>query len=215
MWTLVLDLIAPRGCAACDAWLAPGALALCEACELATGPAPAAPPLLSAPRFATGAHRDGLRDAVLAWKTAPRPDLSRPLAERLVAALPPNWRSRTRTVVPIPGDRGRTRDRGFDPVARLAIHVARQLDARHRLDALAWQSPRAKQAHLGADDRLAAADSLIARPVAGPVLVVDDVSTTGATLEGAVRALRAAGVDTIATACISAMVRHTQSGTES
>lgn len=209
MLQLLLDLVAPPTCGACGAFVIDRDAALCAACALTCDPAPPTPPVLSAPRFATGAHHAALRDAVLAFKTAPRPDLARPLARRIVQTLPDPMRVAVRTVVPVPDHPARTIERGFDPVARLAVHVAGAIGARVELRALRWRALRDKQAHLDVAARATATTALCAaRSVTGPVLVLDDVSTTGATLEGAVRALRAAGVAEVVTACVSATARH-------
>lgn len=211
MFDLILQLVAPRACGSCGAWVE-GDAALCLACAAACSPAPTPPALLTAPRFASGAHVDTLRDAVLAWKTAPRPSLTRPLALRLVAAIPVDWRTRIRTVVPVPDHPRRTRARGFDPVARLATVVARELGAPAKLDALGWRTVRARQARLDAQARFSATKAIRAfAPIEGPVLVVDDVSTTGATLQGAIHALAEIGIHDVATACVSATpLRHAQ-----
>jgi predicted amidophosphoribosyltransferase len=95
----------------------------------------------------------------------------------------------------------RRRARGFDHATLLAAAIARSLgrgsrSTLRRLDA---------RPQTGRDrpERLEGPRFVARTAVRGPVLVVDDVVTTGSTLTAAARALRAAGATTVIGACVA------------
>lgn len=103
-------------------------------------------------------------------------------------------------VVPVPLHRSRRRERGYDQSALLARHVARELDLPHLLSALSRTRPTAQQATLHADRRRANVEGAFAsqrRWQGEAVLLVDDVTTTGATIDAAAHALKEAGAGPI------------------
>jgi ComF family protein len=95
----------------------------------------------------------------------------------------------------VPLHPSRRRERGFNQARDLARHVGLPV-----VEALARIRPTAPQARLSAAERGqnlegAFAATRHARRLTGTtVVLVDDVSTTGATLEGCALALRSAGV---------------------
>lgn len=146
---------------------------------------------------AIGAYDGTLRAIVHALKYDGRRSLAVALArlmrERGCAVL-----DGADAVVPIPLHAARRRERGFNQAADLASHLRLPVIA-----ALRRIRPTAVQASLPAarrhgNVRGAFAVTPLVETVQGrTVVLVDDVSTTGATLEAGARALKAAGVSEV------------------
>lgn len=207
----LVDLVAPTRCAGCER---PGTL-LCDACAAALpliDPAHACPRcgapggLLWCGECCDAEHAfEGVRCAgvlepplsrmVTLYKDAGELRLA-PLLGELAARAAGDWRDWAAAVVPVPPSPAAIARRGFDHTARVAAETAAALGV-PALDALSCR-PRRDQRALSRGRRLAnASGSISALPgVAVPdrVLVLDDVLTTGATLDAAAGALRAAGV---------------------
>lgn len=97
------------------------------------------------------------------------------------------------TLVGLPSSSSATRRRGFVPAELLAERLARRrlLRSSH---ALVFARKIGDQAGLDRLEREAnLSGSMLAKPVTGPVLLVDDVVTTGASLREAARAMALAG----------------------
>lgn len=183
-------------CAPCRAAIPSLPVALCVAC-LARGRDPSAC-AVHAGRRARAAWLYDARAAhvVHAFKFGGRPDLAGALADALAAALPSG--PRPDLVVPVPLHAARRRERGYDQAERLATALATRVGAPCVPGVLRRARATAPQSRLGAAARRAnvAGAFAVARPawVRGRrVLVVDDVVTTGATLEACLEALEAAG----------------------
>ena len=111
-------------------------------------------------------------------------------------------------IVPIPLHPRRFRQRGFNPSALLAREVA--LPQANRADARWLNRVRETRPQAGLDAtsrRHNVAGAFACRPRSGAVpkrvWLVDDVTTTGATLAAAAAALRAAGVREVLGLCLA------------
>ncbi len=103
-------------------------------------------------------------------------------------------------VAPIPLHRSRRRERGYDQAALLARGVAVGVDLRFEPSTLERVRRTRQQTTLGADARrrnVAGAFEVRDNVDGETILLVDDVYTTGATMESAAATLQAAGAERI------------------
>ena len=111
------------------------------------------------------------------------------MVERLRAVPPPD------AIIPIPLHRARLRRRGYDQALELARPLARALRLPLHADLLRRCKATGAQSRLDAEARRRNLHGAFVVHGGTPahVVLVDDVMTTGATLEAAARALRRAG----------------------
>ena len=215
----LLDLVLPRSCAGCDA---PGA-GLCADCRLLLGgrplglvrpePCPAGLP----PLAARTAYDGAVRRLLVAHKERGQTRLARPLGAALAGAVQVLGVRGPVVLCPAPSARSAVRARGHDHALQLARAAARTLTAGGcPATALALLVPGRLVADQSGLDSAARAANLagalrVRRLVDGPVVVVDDVVTTGATLVEATRALTAAGMAVQGAAVVAATARRHRS----
>lgn len=211
----LIDLLLPPACAGCGRYGA----AICPVCRASLRPLASAADSFLAPdpsvvigddlilATAAFAHRDAAQRILRRLKYGGGRRLAGPLAELALPAL-----NRLLTVsgpaalVPVPLHRSRQRDRGYNQAGLLAHELAR------RTGLMVWPAlvrRRATQRQHGLDRatrlrNISQAMELGAlRPPTGAVapmpsvVLVDDILTTGATLEACAAILRAAGAPAV------------------
>jgi predicted amidophosphoribosyltransferase len=215
----LLELLAPTRCAGCDL---PGSL-LCDECDelLPRVARESACPRCGAPfgalvctecwsstwsfeaAIAVGSLEPPLSRAIVLHKDASERRLAPLLGGLLADVVGREWPEWSQAVSFVPATAKAVRRRGFDHAEAIAEAAATGLEA-PLVRALA-RAAALDQRALGRAERAAnAAGSFAAvAPVSGHVLVVDDVMTTGATLEAAAAVLLEAGAESVRCAVLA------------
>jgi predicted amidophosphoribosyltransferase len=167
-------------------------------------------PLDGLPVIAAARYEGVVRTALLAYKERGRRDLRRPLAALLAAALT-DVAGAPAVIVPMPTTASARRARGGDHVLRLATVAARQ--SRIGRVCTPLRLARAVRDSAGLDIAERAANlhqAMVALPPRreSSAIVVDDITTTGASLIEATRALRFAGWQIEGAAVVAATPRR-------
>jgi ComF family protein len=206
-----LDLVFPPRCVSCNSFdalicdrcraeMVPADGPRCQTCWMPIDPKAdcrrcwARRPRLRAVRSAF-VYENAARDAVLALKFRGLSSVA-PLLAQSMAEVLSDWRPPVESIVPVPLSGRRRRIRGYNQSELLAGEVSRLSGITLNRRALIRRRDTTAQARTSGDERWQnVADAF--RPAkgmpTGSVLLVDDVITTGATLEACARVLVSAG----------------------
>jgi len=148
-------------------------------------------------------YADRARQLVLALKHGDRPDIARPAGAWLARAARPML-TPGMLIAPVPLHWTRLLRRRYNQAALLAAALAREVGAEHCPDLLIRSRRTRKLEDVTAEDRLEILRGVIAahpkrrhRITGRPVLLVDDVMTSGATLSACAAACHAAGAGSV------------------
>ncbi|GGY49348.1 ComF family protein [Streptomyces djakartensis] len=236
-WQDLTDLVLPAECGGCGrprAVLCPECRAVLSgaaACRVRPVPEPPGLPVV----HAAARYADEVRATLLAHKERGALALAAPLGTALAGAVRAGlhsaggeqaWICGTPVLlVPVPSGRRAVRARGHDPARRIALAAAAELrrsgTPARVLGVLRQRRAVADQAELNSRQRLEnlAGALTVASGGArllteGPVVLVDDVMTTGASMAEAARAVRATGLVSNAAGTTAVYEEETWEGRE-
>jgi glyceraldehyde 3-phosphate dehydrogenase len=237
--TAALDLVFPALCPVCGVALGAGRRdPLCGACWhsieriahpgcLRCGAAPFDPEAEAtsgtcgscrevAPAFdyarSAAQYRGPLREALHAFKFRGKRALSRVLGDLVVEVWGASLSEDVAALVPVPLSRDRARERGYNQAELLAARVGARLDIPVQVRWLRRVRATMPQSDLtAAERRVNVRGAFAGAPaVAGRhVIVIDDVFTTGATVEECARVLRAAGAVRVGVLTVARIIAST------
>ncbi len=187
-----IRLLAPPYCERCNRQLSsPG---VCQQCQHW--------PLKLSGLHAVGTYEGALRTCIHALKYDGQTRLAEPLGDLLTSKYRASG-LQADVIIPVPLHAGRRLQRGYNQSNLLAQHCSRQIGIPVREDILLRRRATPAQVGLAARERLQnVAGAFVCSPafagrVPRRVLLIDDVCTTGATLEACSEPLFAAGAQEV------------------
>jgi predicted amidophosphoribosyltransferase len=207
----MLDLVLPLECGGCGA----ASTRWCPACMRELAVRPDEPHLISprldpgVPVFSLGRYAGARREAIVAVKERGRADLINPLAGALHFGLTnlAEWgvADTPLSLVPAPTRRSAARRRGGDPVTRMALSATADNQGITVTQALRMRAFVRDSVGLSSTDRRRNISGRVKAVswVAGDVVVVDDIITTGATAAESVRVLQTIGARVVAVLAVA------------
>ncbi|MCW3058218.1 MAG: putative amidophosphoribosyltransferase [Capsulimonas sp.] len=199
----------PPLCEDCLAAITPPPSPACVRCGLSTGEADACrhcsarPPAFDRAR-ALGAYDGVLRHAIHLFKYRDRPQLAQPLGHILAQHLQTGdlFETPFDLIVPVPMHPARQRVRGYNQSERLARVLSQELGI--PMDAKSLYRTRNTRPQVGLASGARESNLIGAFAIRNPsaitgktILLLDDVSTTGSSLNECAAALKSAGAKTV------------------
>lgn len=193
-----MELLLPRRCAGCRR---PGAV-LCTSCQQQLRAAPIQihrPMLTDVPVYSLGSYSEVRRNVILAMKEynnrAVRPYVGAVMSAGLRHVVARGDFPDEMTLVPAPTRAKSAALRGGDPVLDVCRHTGVEFRNCVRISRGA-----ADQSGLGAQERwenMRRSVEIHSQVPRGPIVLIDDVMTTGSTLQATADALRGAGAEIV------------------
>ncbi|MFN6567836.1 ComF family protein [Dendronalium sp. ChiSLP03b] len=173
------------------------------------------------PIFGWGVYGGTLKRAIAVMKYENQPQMARPLGQLLGEAWLLNSPNRDKrlVVVPIPLHASKQKQRGYNQAALIAQSFCQTTGQKLKLNGLERVRETKAQFGLSASERennlveaFAVGPELRDRRLDAPVLLVDDIYTTGATAFAAVQTLRQRGIAVLGLAAVATAVKdnHTK-----
>ena len=206
LFTIAMDLLFPRKCPFCTRILDDQQAPLCPACQprlpWLTGAA-----LVRKPEFVTQCvsplfYRGRVVDSIHRYKFGCTPAYAYPYGILMAQCIQDHFQEPFDLITWVPLSRKRLRERGFDQAEKLARVVGKLLDTpvipvlrkvRHTAQQSLLTDPAARKANA-----LNAYEVLPGLDLAGKrVMLIDDVTTSGATFSECARVLRMEGAESI------------------
>lgn len=198
--SLALRLLVPPLCPACGGRAEEGR-AICRRCILRLThepPVTGRPPKGIAEVASAFRHESVARDLLNAFKFRSGVSLAPLLASLTIDRCRSILDGGSGTLVPVPASVQGRAIRGFDTAALLVTEISAVMPEVESKPGLLTRPAGGRQFGRSRDQRLAGGRGIIATSrFEGNAILVDDVMTTGATLEACARALRAVGAGSV------------------
>ncbi|MDZ7962765.1 MAG: ComF family protein [Aulosira sp. DedQUE10] len=171
----------------------------------------------SIPVFSWGVYGGSLKRAIAVMKYENQPQIAQPLGQWLGETwlLNSPMHHPKLLVVPIPLHTSKQKKRGYNQAALIAQSFCQTTGLKFKLNGLERVRETKAQFGLSASEReknLAAAfvvgQEFRRRPPAFPVLLVDDIYTTGATAATAVQTLRECGIPVLGLVALATAIKN-------